>query len=957
MRALTKLRGRLSLRRLQGARATEKVSLAAVILIPAAAALVYLPAYDGTWIWDDDTSVYDNQVVAGPKAGPASIWLSRKDYDYWPLTKTVLWCEWQAFAAGEPAAGRRPHEDPAVPAAFHQVNIMLHALTSLLVYMVLLRLKIPGAPLAGMIYALHPINAFSVVWIAEVKNMLSTIFAAATMLLWLAFRRRGKWWIYVLACLAFALSLAAKTSVVMLPVLLIGLAWWASGRVTWRDLLQTVPLLAMSIGMGYMTVISHQRWFDVLIRPLDDIYRFAGAGWIVWFYLAKILVPVKLSMIYPHWGNTIHELGFISFLPSLALIVVFTGLWLKRRTWWARPLLGALFFTVVMLLPVLGLARMSIMMHTLVANHFLYLPMIGVIALVCAAGWKLAERLEIEARIALGLVAAGVCIALAVSTWRQAGIISAKQSLWEETIAQNEEAWMAHHNLAAALSSQGLEISRQTESLRKEVATLRCKRSVAVSQGRWPDAEASRRQAEARGAEIRDRLAHAAATYAKAMPSYHKTIELQPKYVRAYRNLSVTLLGLDRAERQLAADETGRSNRPPVGRLDEAIQVLQRGADVDRRRLPDKRNPRILMSLGRALTRKWIILKAIHAPITEIMAAREGAVAAYKEAYLLDIGGPARPGTILRDLRHMKANDVALEVLSARAAAVPTDIGALHDLAVVLYETGNKAQAGEYIDKSLSASDGQFARGLKTKGDMFRGDGKLEEAVRWYRRARDLCDKSEHQDELRLSILLDLAKAELATGRYAEALEDFLMGAQICGPSHTDQAFRLRMAEQLQSQEAAENWNRANTIGAGMLTVISRMGNTAEAGEACERALKIVPDWLNGLQRLAWIRAASPDASARDPKRGLECAGQLRQLAGQADPVVLDTLAVALAANGRFADAILAGQSAFDAATALAKQRIAQRRKAEARKYQALAANIRARLSLYAKREPFRHKP
>jgi hypothetical protein len=131
-------------------------------LILLAVLLAYRPAYDGTFLWDDRDNVTESKPLRSAD-GLRRIWLEPgATQQYFPVLHTLLWVEWSLWK-----------DDPR---GYHLVNIALHALASILLARVLLRLKVPGAWLAGAIFAMHPVCAESVAWITEGKNTLSFCF-------------------------------------------------------------------------------------------------------------------------------------------------------------------------------------------------------------------------------------------------------------------------------------------------------------------------------------------------------------------------------------------------------------------------------------------------------------------------------------------------------------------------------------------------------------------------------------------------------------------------------------------------------------------------------------------------------------------------------------------------------------------------------------------------------------
>src|ERR1700716_1012235 len=124
--------------------------------------LVYLPARNGGFIWDDDDYITKNALLTLPD-GLWRIWFSLDSpSQYFPLVYTTFRIERGIWGLN--------------PSGYHWVNILLHTANALLLWRLLARLKAPGAWMAAMIFALHPVQVESVAWITERKNVLMGFF-------------------------------------------------------------------------------------------------------------------------------------------------------------------------------------------------------------------------------------------------------------------------------------------------------------------------------------------------------------------------------------------------------------------------------------------------------------------------------------------------------------------------------------------------------------------------------------------------------------------------------------------------------------------------------------------------------------------------------------------------------------------------------------------------------------
>ena len=518
----------MSAARSPGARA------ALIILLTVVA---YLPTLRAGFVFDDYQYITDNRIVKASD-GLYRSWFTTEPLDYYPLTSSLWWLEWRLW--GNNATG------------YHAVNVLLHAANAVLVWMILRRLKIPGAWLAALVFAVHPVNVATVAWISEQKNTLSMLFFAMAILLYLRFDERGRWGWYGLSLAAFLSALLSKTAVVMLPIVLLGCVWWTRTRLRGKDLLRTVAFFVLSLAFGLVTIwFQHYRALEGRTAgPVGFASRLAMAGWVPWFYLSKALLPLNLTVVYPKWEIDVSR--WFAYVPGMILAGGFVLFWWKRKSW-GRPWLFGLGYFVVMLFPVMGFFDQGFFHHSLVADHWQYCPIVGVIALACAAGERVFRRLGERRRSWRAMAGAAVVLVLGSATWSRSRVYANDETLWRDNVVKTPDAWLPHFNLALALQQAGRNedaIGQYEQELRIYPDHAEAHNNLGNILLRAGRNEEARKQYE-RALEIKPDEAQAHYNLGIALErvgkqeasirQYQQALQIQPDYARAHYNLGVAL--------------------------------------------------------------------------------------------------------------------------------------------------------------------------------------------------------------------------------------------------------------------------------------------------------------------------------------------------------------------------------------------------------------------------------
>jgi protein O-mannosyl-transferase len=399
--------------------------------------VVYLPAIHGQMLWDDN--FYLTRPELQSLEGLSRIWSDPSaTAQYYPMVHSAFWLEhklWNDHYVG-----------------YHLLNVALHLFSVVLLYLLLVRLEIPGALLAAAIFALHPVMVESVAWMTEQKNTLSTVFYLGALWLYLDFDRSRHILHYLFALGLFALALLTKTVAVTFPVALLILFWWQRGTVSWRrDVWPLIPFFAISAGTGVMTIwVERMRGAKGPEFAMTFSERVLVAGRDVWFYLQKLIWPTDLTFIYPRWVIDSHV--WWQWIFPVAALILTALLWIWRRR--TRAILAAWLFYCVTLFPVLGFVNVFFFTYSFVADHFQYLASLGMIVLASAGIARAIDSLPKRGRL-IGVAMCGLGIGvLALLTLWQAPMYADGITLYETTLKRNPNCWLAHNNLGTSLGEK-----------------------------------------------------------------------------------------------------------------------------------------------------------------------------------------------------------------------------------------------------------------------------------------------------------------------------------------------------------------------------------------------------------------------------------------------------------------------------------------------------------------------
>jgi Flp pilus assembly protein TadD len=419
----------------------DRVVLRLSLLLFAVTVVIYSPVVNHQFLdFDDAPYVTANPHVSSgfTAANFGWAWTSIRASNWHPLTwlSHMLDCQLFGLNAG----------------AHHFVSLMFHALSTVALFWALRGLTREAWRPAWVaaLFALHPLHVESVAWVAERKDVLSTLLGILCLGAYAFYAKRPNFLRYLPVTAFFGLSLLAKPMLVTLPFLLLLLDYWPLRRISagarWGRLIaEKIPLMLVAAASCVVTVLAQRAGHALLADRLPLGARLANAALAYVIYLRRALWPSDLAIFYPY---SRFGLPWSEVIGAVILLAILTGLAVAFRRRFPAFLVGWLWF-VGTLVPVIGVVQVG---AQAMADRYAYFPIIG---LFIAAAWIVPAPRSQRACGWLATTALTSVAACAVATWIQLGYWRDDAAAWQRDLQVTADNALGEHNLGVTLYRQG----------------------------------------------------------------------------------------------------------------------------------------------------------------------------------------------------------------------------------------------------------------------------------------------------------------------------------------------------------------------------------------------------------------------------------------------------------------------------------------------------------------------
>jgi len=337
------------------------------------------------------------------------------------------------------------------PAAFHTLNVLTHSINGVLLFylLVLLFKNNISAFLGSVLFLIHPLQIESVAWISEFRGLYAAFFCLISLLFFFSYlekkqpakiseiiRSKG----FLLSFLFFMFSLLAKPTVIILPFIILILVW--------RFYKDKTKLIATSLLLWVIPIAIAA--FPLLVKgahiSVPILQRFVIAGYGLFFYLQKLIVPYPLGACYGYLPSVVIDNSF----SYVALIISIAVIYFVIRIRNSMPDLFAAFMIVLAcILPVLGFIPFEFQKFSTVADRYMYMALIGPALLIPAVVKRMQDNSFLKMCVGIVISILAILSIKQTSTWKD------EFTLWDHSLTYFENSAQTHYNRGVQYSLKG----------------------------------------------------------------------------------------------------------------------------------------------------------------------------------------------------------------------------------------------------------------------------------------------------------------------------------------------------------------------------------------------------------------------------------------------------------------------------------------------------------------------
>ncbi|MGB3479578.1 MAG: tetratricopeptide repeat protein [bacterium] len=479
----------------------KKKIILSIVLISLISFIAFIPSLrNGFTHWDDDILVTENMRIRELSwHNMAHFFTSYYISTYIPLTLLSFAIEYQVAELN--------------PRIYHMTNLIIHIINCLLVFFLifLLTRNIGISLITVLLFGLHPLRVESVAWVTERKDVLFSLFFLSALIFYLLYQKTKRVRDYSISIIMFILSALSKGMAVTLPFVVLLLDFYLKRRFNKKLLFEKIPYFLIALVFGLLAVFAQ---FPSIARRVEPLVTFPNTIFIacrnICFYLLKLVLPVKLSALYPYpelSGNALPIIFYVSpvIVLGFILFVVFARKHSRVLTF------GSAFFllnivTVIGIIPLAG--------DAIAADRYTYIPSIGILFIVAAGFYYLYKNIHAGfKKHFLLLIMIAVLGIFSILTWQRCKVWKDDMSLWQDALS--------NYPSSVAYNGRGLafyEIKQYDAAVSDFIQALKLDPGFATAYYNRGNAYDARKD------------------YGKAIADYSKAIGYKPEYAKAYNN-------------------------------------------------------------------------------------------------------------------------------------------------------------------------------------------------------------------------------------------------------------------------------------------------------------------------------------------------------------------------------------------------------------------------------------